>query len=748
MKLLSFRNLVLAVGCIAAWPLSAQVSHGGQPLPLASLRSTKAESQLFQTLPAFDLQEQLRIDSLEQTDLRNGLRFAYKFLTDYTPDNAGIRFTTADGTSVWRLGIHSPGALSINVLFSEYHLPEGAQLFLYDAKQRQVLGAFNHLNNSELGLLPVAPIEGDSLIIEYQEPANAPFRGRLRIGEVNHGYRSLRGLEPIENNSANSASPAVVCYQDSQAILDQIRRSVVLLVVDGTVGCTATLINNSNNDGKPYLLTASHCLNKQFQLKNPDYEEIAGRIVCFYQYESPFCGSIRRGTEELTTASAHFRAVDERGDMALLELLETPPVYYQPFYAGWDLSEMPSGAPFIGIHHPQYSVKRFCSADEIEASDFKISAVDFYDRAHWHVPIWQVGYTYAGSSGSPLFNAQGEVIGALTGGNSTSSSPKDDYYFRLSATWNRQADPARQLKHWLNPTGDNRKSCASLDPYAASPAYRLSNIAQSGRQEEAEVAYYDAPSETPLFGNNELAFTGAAEAYQTHSEAILHGVYLVTPPCGKAYANMEVEVTVYDGHPSPSTLLYKERFKPSYTHYQSETFTSTPKSLDRTQESFIHFAQPVTVNGTFYVGYQWHEMPEGTHFAAYSLPKGITSHNTAWLKAAQGWQPATTATGIGYSTALFVDPVVQYVSQTNSASIAISAEQPLLAQEGPGLYRIWLPHPEAGATYQLFTSEGRSVEGGVLHGADNTLRLSSGFKGIYLLTIRQGQQKRTWKIRL
>ena len=112
----------------------------------------------------------MRIDSLEQTDLRNGLRFAYKFLTDYTPDNAGIRFTTADGTSVWRLGIHSPGALSINVLFSEYHLPEGAQLFLYDAKQQQVLGAFNHLNNSELGLLPVAPIEGDSLIIEYQEP--------------------------------------------------------------------------------------------------------------------------------------------------------------------------------------------------------------------------------------------------------------------------------------------------------------------------------------------------------------------------------------------------------------------------------------------------------------------------------------------------------------------------------------------------------------------------------------------------
>ena len=141
-------------------------------------------------------------------------------------------------------------------------------------------------------------------------------------------------------------------------------------------------------------------------------------------------------------------------------------------------------------------------------------------------------------------------------------------------------------------------------------------------------------------------------------------------------------------------------------------------------------------------------MPEGTHFAAYSLPKGITSHNTAWLKTAQGWQPATTATGIGYSTALFVDPVVQYASQTSNAPIASETEQPLLAQEGPGLYRIWLPHPEAGAIYQLLTPDGRSVEEGTMHGADNTLRLSSGSKGIHLLTIRQGQQKRTWKIRL
>ena len=98
MKQLSFKILLGTLGILFALPLAAQVSHGGHPLPLAALRSATADAQLFETLPSFDLSEQLRLDSLEQTDLRNGFHFAYKFMTDYTPHNSGVRFTTADGT--------------------------------------------------------------------------------------------------------------------------------------------------------------------------------------------------------------------------------------------------------------------------------------------------------------------------------------------------------------------------------------------------------------------------------------------------------------------------------------------------------------------------------------------------------------------------------------------------------------------------------------------------------------------------
>ena len=750
MKQLSFKILLGTLGILFALPLAAQVSHGGHPLPLAALRSATADAQLFETLPSFDLSEQLRLDSLEQTDLRNGFHFAYKFMTDYTPDNSGVRFTTADGTKVWRLGIYSPGALSLNVLFSEYELPEGAQLFLYNADQSQVLGAFNHLNNSELGLLPVAPIDGDRLIIEYQEPAAAAFPGKLCVGEINHGYRSLRGLEPNDNTDDNSTSPAVVCYQDSDAQLEQLRRSVVLLIVDGIYGCTAVLLNNTAKDGRPYLLTASHCLNKQFKIENPDYEEIAGKIICFYQYESPFCGTIVRGTEELSTASAHYRAVDEAGDMALLELLEAPPVYYQPYYAGCSIQEQGDGS-FIGLHHPNYTVKRFCQTDQVEPTTFSISSVKFYEQAHWHVAKWQIGFTNSGSSGSPLFNAQGEVIGALTGGNSSKDKPVDDYYYRLSATWETKAEPEHQLSYWLNPQADGQQACAGWDPYEAAPAYRLSNVAASGHQEEAKAAFYEEGGEAPLFGQNPLGMEAFAEAYQANGTATLHGIYLVTSPCGSASTDMEVEITVYAGQPTPSTILYKERFKPTYTNLSvtNKQFQESAKPLNRSQETFVPFSQPVTVSGAFYVGYQLTQAADSTYFSAYSLPKGVSSQNSAWVKRANGWQPATEAQGIGYSTSLFIDPVLQYGGSVKNEEIAVERDLPLISQGAvKGVYHVWLPNGQTSATYQLTAANGQVLEEGALQGTTSTLRLRATTKGVYLLTVRCGQQARTLKLLL
>ena len=442
--------------------VKAQISHGGQPLPLTATKSQTED--LFITMLPFDLAEQLRLDSLEATDLRSGFRFAYKFMTDYTPENSGVRFILPDGTKVWRLGIRSEGALSLNIMFSKYHLPEGARVFLYNSDQSEVLGSFNHLNNSERAILPVAPIGGDELIVEYQEPAGVAFPGKLAIGEMNHGYRNFRVSEPQPDFTPFECMPVIACYQDSTTRYDAIERSVVLMIINGTTGCTGTLVNNTANDGKPYLLTASHCLNNQFQIKNPDYEEVAGNIVCYFNYNSPQCSPVEPGRTDQTVASAHFRAVNELTDMALLELQDTPPADYRVYYAGWNAQDAGT-APYTCIHHPGGSLKRLNLAEgDVELTSYKIQVADFNENSHWKVARWATGCTAGGSSGSPLFDGDNRVIGGLTGGASSCLNPAEDFFFSIQKSWSEPADSSKQLKCWLDPVGVAAPVCAGMDP--------------------------------------------------------------------------------------------------------------------------------------------------------------------------------------------------------------------------------------------------------------------------------------------
>lgn len=457
---------------LASTCLQAQISHGGQPLPWDAMPDAKTrgiDNDLYVTMPEFDLTEQLRLDSLEASDLKSGYRFAYKFMTDYTPDNSGVRFTLPDGTKVWRLGIRSVKARSINIMFSKYRLPEGARLFLYNRDRTEILGSFNHLNNSKLELLPIAPIQGDELIVEYQEPAKVAFPGELVVGEVNHGYRDMKISGPAADSEAFWCMPTLACYQDTTEQYNQISKSVVLLIINGNTSCTGTIINNTTNDKKPYLLTASHCLNGQFSVANPDYEQVAGSIVCYFNYESPDCnqngGQTGASPKNQTMASAHYRAVNENTDMALLELLQIPPASYNPYYAGWNAADEGKG-PYIGIHHPGGSVKRMNLFDgTLELDSYDIPVIKFNEKSHWKISKWTTGSTAGGSSGSPLFDSGKRIIGGLTGGASTCGSPTNDYYYALKTSWDVVSDSSRQLKCWLDPIGLATPACNGIDPY-------------------------------------------------------------------------------------------------------------------------------------------------------------------------------------------------------------------------------------------------------------------------------------------
>lgn len=722
--------------------MAGQISHGGKPLPM-TISNTRSGS-LFQEMPPFNIAEQLLIDSLNESYLKSGSSFAYKFMTDFTPDNSGTRFTLADGTRVWRLGIRSAGAYSINILFSEYEIPEGAQLFLYNPEQTHVLGAFNHLNNSELGILPVAPVKGDELIIEYQEPPNASFHARLRVGEVNHDYRGLKGFGPQGDNPYLWCMPALSCEQQNTDKYDEVGRSVVLLIINGITLCSGAMINNP--DGKPYLLTASHCLNGRFTIKNPDYEKIAGNIVAFFNYESPLCKPVMRGTEEMSVTSAHFRATNEQTDMALLELRETPPVFYQPYYAGWNAKDQGT-APYVGIHHPLGSVKRINIADNVELNTFTTKDANFINNAHWLIKEWANGATEGGSSGSPLFDSNNLIIGGLSGGYEIRgcARPFNDFYFALSQSWDISSEADKQLKVWLDPAGTNAtRSMQGLDPHSATPCIRLSNIKESGKTDLIEVTTLNSSGNDPAFGNNSLGMNEFAEEYKITGNAKIYGIYIVNPTINNAQS-IEVEINVYSGSEKPETLLHTQVFKPSFVTLEKEVFIDSVKPLNRDQESFIIFTEPVEVSETFFVGYKIKSSTSAS-FAAFNLPKGETSKNTAWIKNNGQWQEATAHPATPMSTSLFIDPVIQYYIASSTNAIGDNAPVRIFTESASKTINILVPETIDKARYSIISTNGKIWQTGIIQAGQNTVTADAAPSGIYLIQIIYGNNSYTQKI--
>ncbi len=205
--------------------------------------------------------------AVDEEDLRNDetkdqpWRFGYKYDTNFSLTNSGEWTTLENGDRLWRLGIEAEGAMTINLLFTNFELPEGGELFLYDAQRTNKIGAYTNKNNREERELGSELIHGDRIVIEYYEPATVAGEGSFTISNVIHGYRSLDRIQKELEKGLNDAG---ACNIDVECELgDDWRpqiRSVAMIVVSGNGICSGALINNTCDDGRPFFLTANHCL--------------------------------------------------------------------------------------------------------------------------------------------------------------------------------------------------------------------------------------------------------------------------------------------------------------------------------------------------------------------------------------------------------------------------------------------------------------------------------------------------------
>ena len=713
----------------------AQISHGGQPLPLnvgTKSRSVSPAQIPFQEMAAINNMELLRSAEVASSKFKS-LEFAHKFHVFFRPDNSGITFDVGN-MNVWRVGIRSKNALSLNILFSKFRLPEGAKVFVYNADQSEILGSYTHENNTDLNLLPVQPIAGDEIIVEYQEPIDAAFKGEIEIGEVNHDFRGLfRATEP--RDPTQSCHPNIVCYpEDIQA-----GSGVVALIINGTTYCTGSLVNNSSNNGTPYLLTATHCINRDYDaafLANRRYDLMAGTIVAFFGYQSPVCDKEIRGPIQMTMASADSVLISERYDISLLKFKQVPPKEYQPQYLGWNVSSSPQ-APFHGIHHPNGGVKKVAiDNDALAIGSFENPKYNMEPNAHWAVRAWEVGATEGGSSGSPLLDKDKRVLGALTGGESQCSSPRGpDVYSSLYKAWNVTGSLGNpnSLKSYLDPGSSQFQQIDGFNPYQSEPYTKSSNYLPT---DTVIQSYHNS---VPMFAtNNTFGYTEFAEEFNTSKPTSLEGVF-VTSPITNNVLNLNVRIKVYsDNNGSPGTLLHETSLNYSFRYYHGDFF-DTRRDMRNNVENYVKFSVPVDVSGKFFISYSdANNVSNGFSLLNVQPRKiGVGIASTAWMKNAAGWVKSSENIENPVNTSLLI---ASYVIGTGLTAPTDPGQDKteIKAYHNNTVNRIFIESNKDLISWEIFYVSGQKVAEGKAESSINRTSFSVGHlaKGIYIVKVK------------
>ncbi|MEM7289502.1 MAG: hypothetical protein AAF412_03865, partial [Pseudomonadota bacterium] len=360
-------------------------------------------------------------------------------------------------------------------------------------------------------------IQGEDVVIELNVPTSNRDQVSLELIRVNQGYRgfgeSLEGYfhsdqvfgEGKQSNGdcakgtgggrSGSCNTDVACLADDDLWNDP-RRAVGALVIGGSGLCTGSLVNNTANDGRMLFISATHCgVNVNS----------APSMVVYWNYEWPSCRTPGDGTgtqvgprpDTINSGATWLASTEDPfnnnplhqctspgncSDTSLVELDDPANPDFDLFWAGWDRRDIaancgPQGAPdsttglCASIHHPAGHEKRITFSE----TDFEPGAIGAANGVHWtsfwhldppilaNIPSPQptslpIAVTEGGSSGSPLYNANRQLVGVLSGGSAACGRPpelQDDQYGALFHAWEGLGTPTTRMRDYLDPLGTN-----------------------------------------------------------------------------------------------------------------------------------------------------------------------------------------------------------------------------------------------------------------------------------------------------
>lgn len=256
-------------------------------------------------------------------------------------------------------------------------------------------------------------VESDTVEVAYIPAPDAnPFdEPPFTIDAISHqwsGPAPPGDAEPAQGpnfDSAASCNLDATCYPAYQSMAKGAVQYSYIGDDGGAYVCSGSMVNTRGGSFKPYFLTAHHCIGSAAEARS-----IAARFF----YQTSTCNGSPPSLSSVPTVLGGTYlagAPTADGDYSFVLLNSVPAGVW---FLGWNTSLDP-GASVVGIHHPRGSYKRI-SFGTREMDQTVNVAGELAPAGSYYNVKWSSGLTEPGSSGSPLLNPSGQIVGTLTAG--------------------------------------------------------------------------------------------------------------------------------------------------------------------------------------------------------------------------------------------------------------------------------------------------------------------------------------------
>ncbi len=444
--------------------------------------------------------ERLRINdvtSVSQGRYLVGLAKPVGTTIDFSPARAlggrvanlsvGAARGTDQGGFVWTAAVKVPGATALRLHLTGVDLPAGAKLYVYNLAG-QAFGPYTGRGQLGDGVVHTNTVFGNQLVLQLHTPANTARAPRLTLAEV--GVMGARFLAPrynpkgvFDSNDTEALSKASnLCSYNANCVVNaacqsstavNIAKDAVASILFQSGGsfyiCTGGLVADTVTTSViPYFLTAHHCINKSGE---------ASSLETYFDYattcSSPNCTQPYNNNGD--TIGATIKATGSTSDYSLVQLSSTP---VTPdgvaTYLGWLSTAVANtnNTALYRISHPSGAPQAYTEG----VVDTGKPTCRTLARGNFIYSRDTLGATEGGSSGSPVLNGSGQIVGQLYGACGTNLNDVCD------AAHNATVDGAFAVSYpnlaaFLNPGGGG---CSPAGTSCSSNSQCCSNSCKNG----------------------------------------------------------------------------------------------------------------------------------------------------------------------------------------------------------------------------------------------------------------------------